>query len=219
MNQVSLRTGGITVEGIPERDLRDAESDRLLLTLLFTDIVDSTRIAERLGDREWHALLIRHRTIVRQQLKIFRGQEIDCCGDGFLARVQAPGYAARCAWAIRSALEPIGLRSRSGIHAAECESVGGSVAGIAVHIVARIAAIARPGEVLVSSTVKDLAFGSELCFARRGRHTLKGLKGSWELFASLQQRGNTRSRGCAKLDAGQAIRFGPEGSFRLKVCR
>jgi class 3 adenylate cyclase len=151
---------------------------RLLLTLLFTDIVASTRLAQRLGDAEWHALLNQHRALVRAQLARLGGKEVDCCGDGFLAIFPGPGVAIHCAVAVCQALFALGIEIRAGIHAGECDFEEGRVSGIAVHVAARIVALARPGEVLVSDTVKDLVAGSSLPFADRGRRKLRGLSES-----------------------------------------
>jgi class 3 adenylate cyclase len=156
---------------------------RLLLTLLFTDIVGSTRMAERLGDEAWLALLQRHRAVVRAQLARVGGREVDSCGDGFFAIFPGPALALRCAEDIGHALVGLGIEIRAGVHAGECEFGGDRVSGIAVHVAARIAALARPMEVLVSDTVRDLVAGSGLTFSDRGRHALKGLSGSRQLFA------------------------------------
>jgi class 3 adenylate cyclase len=160
------------------------EPDRVLATLLFTDIVTSTEMAARLGDREWSALLEAHRDIVRHELKRFAGQEIGTTGDGFLAIFDGPARAVRCAIAVIERLEGLGIRIRAGVHTSEVELAGQDVAGVGVHIAARIMALAEPGEVLVSSVVRDLALGSGLDFVERGRHTLKGIDGEWALFAS-----------------------------------
>src|SRR5262249_24365693 len=158
------------------------DSDRIMATLLFTDIVASTERAAELGDRKWHDLLDRHHTAVREQLERFRGNEVDTAGDGFLATFDGPARAIRCALAIRDAVRSLGIEIRSGLHTGECELVDTKVAGLAVHIGARILASARAGEVLVSSTVKDLVMGSGLSFQDRGVHPLKGVPGEWRLF-------------------------------------
>jgi class 3 adenylate cyclase len=160
------------------------EVDRVLATLLFTDIVDSTTRAAEMGDRRWRELLERHHAVVRRQLQRFRGREVDTAGDGFLATFDGPARAVRCAAAIRDAMAGIGLAVRAGLHTGECELIGSSVAGIAVHLAARVAAIAASGEVLVSSTVRDLVAGSGLSFVDRGVHVLKGVPGEWRLFAA-----------------------------------
>jgi class 3 adenylate cyclase len=159
------------------------EPDRVLATVLFTDIVDSTPLAARLGDARWHDLLEQHHAVVREHLLRHRGVEVDTAGDGFLATFDGPGRALRCAQEILDALNPLGLTIRAGLHTGECEMVGDKVAGIAVHIGARVVAAASPGEVLVSSTVKDLVAGSGIAFADRGMHRLKGLRDNWRLFA------------------------------------
>jgi class 3 adenylate cyclase len=156
---------------------------RLLLTLLFTDIVGSTRASERLGDDNWMALLQRHRAVVRAQLAQFGGREIDSCGDGFLAVFARPVVALQCAGNIRDALVSCGLQIRAGVHAGECCFDGSRVGGIAVHVAARIVALAQPMEVLVSDTVWDLVAGSGLAFADRGHHALRGLSRRRRLFA------------------------------------
>jgi class 3 adenylate cyclase len=159
------------------------EPDRVLATILFTDIVGSTEVAARLGDRDWRDLLERHNGIVRRQLERFRGQELDTAGDGFLASFDGPARAIRCARAIADSVTALGLTIRAGIHTGESELTEGKLAGIAVHIAARIADLAGPGEVLVSSTVKDLVVGSRIEFADRGAETLKGIPGEWRLLA------------------------------------
>jgi pimeloyl-ACP methyl ester carboxylesterase len=159
------------------------EPDRVLATILFTDIVGSTALAARLGDREWRDLLERHHALVRRQLERFRGQEIDTAGDGFVASFDGPARGIGCAAAIAESVSAIGLSIRAGIHTGEAELVDGKLAGIAVHIAARIAALAEADEVLVSSTVKDLVIGSRVAFEERGAHELKGVPGEWSLFA------------------------------------
>ncbi|MDP9342084.1 MAG: adenylate/guanylate cyclase domain-containing protein [Actinomycetota bacterium] len=159
------------------------EYDRVLATVLFTDIVGSTELAERLGDRRWAELLGAHHGAVREQLERFRGREVDTAGDGFLATFDGPARAIRCACAIRDSVAALGLQVRAGLHTGECELVEGKVRGIAVHTGARVASIAAPGEVLASSTVKDLVAGSGISFADRGVHALKGIPGEWRVFA------------------------------------
>ncbi len=156
---------------------------RVLVTLLFTDIVGSTHCAETLGDEKWHRLLERHRAIVRRKLAMFRGCEIEVPGDGFLATFDSPTNAVKCARAIRAALRSIGLEIRAGLHAGECTVTAGRLVGIAVHIAARVVRRAEAGQILVSSTVKELAFGSELRFSAEIVHALKGLTENWRLFA------------------------------------
>lgn len=160
-----------------------AEPDRVLATVLFTDVVGSTEKAAELGDRRWRDLLDSHNSVVRRELERFRGHEVKTAGDGFLATFDGPARAIRCACAISDAVRLIGLETRAGLHTGECEVVGDDIAGIAVHIGARVAAYAGAGEVLVSSTVKDLVAGSGLNFQERGLYALKGVPGKWHLFA------------------------------------
>jgi class 3 adenylate cyclase len=161
----------------------EPEPDRVLATILFTDIVGSTARAAELGDRAWRDLVVRHNELVRRQLQRFRGRELDTAGDGFLASFDGPARGIRCASAIADAVGALGLSVRAGLHTGECEVVDGKLAGIAVNIAARISALAGPGEVLVSSTVRDLVAGSQVAFAERGSHELKGVPGDWALFA------------------------------------
>ncbi len=157
--------------------------DRLLATVLFTDIVDSTRRAAEIGDRDWHALLDAHDAVVRAQLARFRGREVNTSGDGFLAMFDGPQRAIRCAMSIRDAVRSLGVEVRAGLHTGECEVRGEDIGGIAVHIGARVSGLAGPNEVLVSSTLRDLVIGSGLEFEERGAHELKGVPGEWHLFA------------------------------------
>jgi class 3 adenylate cyclase len=159
------------------------EPDRILSTVLFTDIVDSTRTAAELGDRRWRELLDRHDRAVREALERAGGREVKSTGDGFLATFDGPARAIRCARAIHDACEPLGIRVRAGIHTGECEVMGDDIGGIAVHIAARVSSLAGPGEVLVSRTVRDLVAGSGIEFDDRGEHTLKGVPDSWQLLA------------------------------------
>jgi class 3 adenylate cyclase len=159
------------------------EPDRVLATILFTDIVGSTALAARLGDRKWGDLLERHNALVRRQLERFRGEELDTAGDGFVASFDGPARGIRCAAAIAESVSALGLSIRAGLHTGEAELVDGKLAGIAVHIAARIAALAEADEVLVSNTVKDLVIGSRMSFAERGAYELKGVPGAWSLFA------------------------------------
>ena len=161
----------------------DAEPDRVLATVMFTDIVGSTERAAQMGDREWHKVLARHHEVVRTQLLRFRGVEVDTAGDGFFASFDGPARAIRCARAISESVGELGLEIRAGLHTGECELVDGKVAGIAVHTGARVASRCRPGEVLVSGTVKDLVAGSGIEFADRGVTELKGIPGEWHLYA------------------------------------
>ena len=161
----------------------DVADDRVLATVLFTDIVDSTRRAAEMGDRDWHALLDAHDIIVRLQLGRFRGREVNTSGDGFLAMFDGPQRAIRCAMAIRDGVQALGIEVRAGLHTGECEVRGDDIGGIGVHIGARVSALAGPNEVLVSSTLRDLVIGSGLEFEDRGAHELKGVPGEWHLFA------------------------------------
>jgi class 3 adenylate cyclase len=160
----------------------EGEPDRVLATVLFTDIVGSSELASDIGDRAWRDLLSNHHAIVRRQLTRFRGRELDTAGDGFFASFDGPARAIRCARAIVESMRDLNLSVRAGLHTGECEIVDGKVAGIAVHTGARVASLAAPGEVLVSSTVKDLVAGSGIQFEDRGMHQLKGV-GSWQIFA------------------------------------
>jgi class 3 adenylate cyclase len=161
------------------------EDDRVLATVLFTDIVGSTEKATNLGDLAWRDLLGRHHALVRRQIAHFRGREIATAGDGFVALFDGPARGVRCGLAIRDAVRPLGLEVRAGLHTGECVRMGEDVGGIAVHIGARISAEAGPGEVLASSTVKDLVVGSGLSFLDRGTRVLKGVEGEWRLFAAV----------------------------------
>jgi class 3 adenylate cyclase len=161
----------------------EEEPDRVLATVLFTDIVSSTATALELGDRAWRELLERHHALIRRELVRFRGAELDVAGDGFFARFDGPARAVRCACSIVEAVRELGLEVRVGLHTGECELMEGKVGGIAVHIGARVAKEAQPGEVLVSSTVKDLVAGSGLRFRERGSTELRGAGEEWRLFA------------------------------------
>jgi class 3 adenylate cyclase len=165
---------------------RRGGSERVLATVLFTDIVDSTGLASRLGDSAWRDLLQRHHTIVRRELARFQGRELDTAGDGFFAAFDGPARAVLAASAIRDSLRTLELEIRAGLHTGECEVSDGKIAGIAVSIGARISSLAAPGEVLVSSTVKDLVAGSGLQFEDRGEHHLKGIPEAWRLFAAAR---------------------------------
>ncbi len=160
------------------------EVDRVLTTVLFTDIVGSTSRAVELGDRPWAELLERHRGLVRAELTRFRGREVDTIGDGFLATFDGPARAVRCAVAIASAVQALGLEIRAGVHTGEIELRGDDVAGVAVHIASRVSGLAGPGQVLVSRTVVDLVAGSGIEFADCGEHELKGVPGPWQLYAA-----------------------------------
>ncbi len=159
------------------------QPDRVLATVMFTDIVDSTRFAAEWGDARWRDFLERHRELSRRQLGIHRGREVQMLGDGFLATFDGPARAIRCATSISEGSRALGVDVRSGLHTGECELIGDDVGGIAVHIGARVASLASPGEILVSSTVKDLVVGSGLNFDDRGPHALKGVPGEWRIFA------------------------------------
>jgi class 3 adenylate cyclase len=160
-------------------------SDRQLSTVLFTDIVDSTGVIAEIGDARWRDLLGRQRAIVRRELDRHQGREIDTAGDGFLATFDGPARAVRCACVARDAVRELGIEIRAGLHTGEVEVLGDGLAGVAVHIGQRVLATAGPGEVLVSSTVRDLTAGSGLEFEDRGLHALKGVPEEWRLFAVL----------------------------------
>ena len=166
-----------------ERAWERDEPERILSTVCFTDIVGSTAKAAELGDARWHDLLQEHHSVVRRQLARFRGKELDTAGDGFFASFDGPARAIRCACAISESVRPLGIDIRAGLHTGECEVLDGKVSGIAVHIGARVAAEASPGEVVVSSTVKDLVAGSGIEFTERGVAELKGVPGEWRLFS------------------------------------
>ena len=157
--------------------------DRVLVTVMFTDIVGSTEQAVALGDHAWRDLLQAHHAKVRSELARFRGKEIDTAGDGFLATFDGPARAVRCARAISEAVRPLGIEIRAGLHTGECEVMGEGIGGLAVHIGSRIVGLAGAGEVMVSSTVKDLVAGSGLSFEDRGRRQLKGVPGEWATYA------------------------------------
>jgi len=160
------------------------EADRVLATVLFTDIVGSTRRAVELGDRRWRELLEAHESAVRAELTRYGGREIDTAGDGFLATFDGPARAISAAHAIQESVRQLGIELRAGLHTGECELANDKVRGIAVHTGARVAALAEPGEVLVSSTVRDLVAGSGIAFEERGEHELKGVPGTWRLYAA-----------------------------------
>jgi class 3 adenylate cyclase len=161
------------------------EVDRILTTVLFTDIVGSTERAEREGDRRWSELLDAHHQVVRSELRHFRGQEIDTAGDGFLATFDGPARAIRCACAVRDGVEALGLQIRAGLHTGEVELSDEGPRGLTVHIGARVGAVAGPGEVLISRTVADLVVGSGIEFVDRGEHQLKGVPGTWRLYRAV----------------------------------
>jgi len=165
------------------------EPDRVLATVMFTDIVGSTETAARLGDRAWRELLARHDELSRAQLARYRGRAVKSLGDGFLATFDGPARAIRCAIELRDAVRELGVELRTGLHTGECEAIGDDVGGLAVHIGARVGSLAAPREVLVSNTVKDLVVGSGIDFADRGEHALKGVPGTWRLWAAQEPDG------------------------------
>jgi class 3 adenylate cyclase len=156
--------------------------ERILATVLFTDLVDSTGHAAKMGDRRWREVLATHDTLVRRELDRYRGREIKTTGDGVLAIFDGPGRAIRCAFAIRDAVETLGVQVRAGLHTGEIELRGDDIAGIAVHVGQRVASHAGPSEVLISRTVADLIAGSDFELLDRGEHELKGVPGTWRLF-------------------------------------
>jgi class 3 adenylate cyclase len=168
-----------------ERREIEPDFDRVLATVLFTDIVGSTARAVELGDRAWKDLLGHHHPLVREQIRLHRGREINTSGDGFLAAFDGPARAVRCGQTIADAVQKFGIHIRAGVHTGECQVMGEDLGGIAVHIGARIGALAAPDEVWVSSTVRDLVAGSGLKFEARGSHRLKGVPGDWRLLAAI----------------------------------
>jgi class 3 adenylate cyclase len=170
---------------VAELQQEEADFDRVLATVLFTDIVGSTARTAKLGDRAWQELVERHHVTVRGLLARYRGTEVDTAGDGFFATFDGPARAVRCALAIGEAVRPLGLEVRAGVHTGEVETINGKIGGLAVNIGARIGRTARPSEVLASSTVKDLTAGSGLVFDDRGEHDLKGVPGEWRLYAVM----------------------------------
>lgn len=164
----------------------EAAFSRILATVLFTDIVESTQRAAALGDRRWRDVVERHHATVRALLARYRGTEIDTAGDGFFASFDGPGRAVRCAMAIADAVRPLGIEVRAGLHTGEVETVGDKIGGLAVNMGARVAALAAPSEVLVSQTVRDLMVGSDLTFDERGSHELKGVPGEWRVYAAAR---------------------------------
>jgi pimeloyl-ACP methyl ester carboxylesterase len=166
-----------------DADQASASRERVLATLLFTDIARATELAAELGDRAWRELLERHHAVIRAQLTRYRGAVVDTAGDGFFASFDGPARAISCACAVVEAVEELGLTVRAGVHTGECEVVEGKVAGIAVHTGARVMSVAEPGQVVVSSTVKDLVAGSGIEFENVGTHELKGVPGEWKLYS------------------------------------
>jgi class 3 adenylate cyclase len=159
------------------------EVDRMLATVLFTDIVGSTEKAAELGDSRWRSLLDNHHAVIKRNLSRFRGREIKSTGDGVLATFDGPARGVRCACTIGDEIRQLGIEVRAGLHTGECEMMGEDVGGIAVHIGARVASLAAAHEVLVSGTVKDLVAGSGLRFTDRGSRSLKGVPGEWHIYA------------------------------------
>jgi class 3 adenylate cyclase len=168
------------ITGVPPASV----PDRMLTTVLFTDIVGSTEAAAAMGDDEWRRALDRHDELVRRYVERYRGREIKTTGDGFLAAFDGPARAVRCAQAIADAVTALGIQIRGGAHTGEVEVRGDDIGGLAVHIAARVAGLAGAGEVLASRTVKDLVAGSGISFTSRGTHELKGVPGHWELYAA-----------------------------------
>ena len=161
-----------------------SQPERVLATVLFTDIVGSTELASTMGDRAWKEMLERHNKLVREELRRYRGEERGTAGDGFLATFDGPARAVRAAHSIARLVETLGIQIRAGVHTGEVEIVGDDIAGMGVHIGARIASLAGPGEVLVSRTVRDLVVGSRLEFDERDTVELKGVPGHWEIYES-----------------------------------
>jgi len=175
---------GAIEEFVTGARLHDAEEDRVLTTVLFVDVAGSTERASELGDRRWRELLDRFEDTVRRSLVTHRGELVSRAGDGILATFDGPARAVRCAGDIRDAVRRAGLDVRCGLHTGEVTRRNGDVAGIAVHIGARVSSAAAPGEVLVTRTVRDLVAGSGIVFDERGEHSLKGVPESWELYAA-----------------------------------
>ena len=181
---VALHSGSVArLDAVQRAGRQRKESRRVLATLLFTDIVDSTGHAERLGDARWRVLLEEHKLAVRREVSRHNGTEVDTAGDGFFVRFDSPAQAIEAARAVRHASAPLGIDIRAGIHTGECELEGNKLAGMAVHIAARVQAVAPPGEIWVSSTVRDLTVGSSTQFVDRGEQTLKGVPDPWRLYA------------------------------------
>jgi class 3 adenylate cyclase len=175
------------IEGFLVGVRRAAEPTRVLATVLFTDIVDSTKLATRLGDRRWRELLNTHDDVARQLVEEFNGRIVQTTGDGILATFDGPGRGIGCAAALRDQLVGIGLHIRAGLHTGEVELRGDDVGGIAVHIAARVMAVAGSGEIFTSRTVRDLIVGSDVSLEDRGTRPLKGVEGTWELFAVIER--------------------------------
>jgi uncharacterized protein (TIGR00369 family) len=179
------RVGMLRLTGLVQSSRRPppTRTETLLLTLLFTDLVDSTRRVGQLGDERWREILAQHHALVRHQLEVSRGREVKTTGDGFLATFDGPNQAIDCARRIREGLHGLDVEVRVGIHTGQCEVSAGDVSGIAVHVASRVLSTAQPGEILVSGTVRDLLLGSDVKFEDRGRRGLKGIEGDWQLFA------------------------------------
>jgi pimeloyl-ACP methyl ester carboxylesterase len=176
------------IEGFLTGVRRGPAPDRVLTTVLFTDIAGSTERAAKMGDHDWAGLIERHHAAIRREIDRFQGREVDTAGDGFLARFDGPARAVRCAIGAGEAVRDLGLEIRAGVHTGEVELAGDTIRGVAVHIGARIAGLAAPGQVLVSRTVKDLVAGSGLVFEDRGEHELKGVPDRWHLYAAASER-------------------------------
>jgi class 3 adenylate cyclase len=184
----AVATSAAAIEEIVEfltGERPEVEVDRILTTLLFTDIVSSTEQAASIGDTAWRSLLDAHDRTVRDHLRRFRGKEINTTGDGFLASFDGPARAIRCALVLSESTRPLGIDLHLGLHTGECEVRGDDLSGLAVHIAARIASVAEPGAVLVSSTVKDLVAGSRIDFVDGGEYQLKGVPGTWRLYRAV----------------------------------
>ena len=207
------------IRGIWDRGEWDVvELDRILATVLFTDIIESTTKLAEVGDRRWRELLHQHHALVRRQLVRFAGREIDTAGDGFFASFDGPARAIRCACAITKAVRNLGLEVRAGLHTGECELVDGKMGGIAVHIGARVAAKASPGEVLVSSTVKDLVAGSGIRFSERGAAELKGIPGEWRLYSVDELAPAQREQTSARRQNLRELSLMADGGIRPSKC-
>jgi class 3 adenylate cyclase len=192
-----------------------ARPDRVLATVLFTDIAESTRRATEIGDTAWRQLLERHDAMVRLQLERFRGREVKQTGDGFLASFDGPARAIRCACSIGDEANDLGIEIRAGLHTGECELIGDDIGGVAVHVAARVGAVARPGEVLVSGTVKDLVLGSGIELVDRGIHELKGVPGKWQLFAVRTHDTPTPSATAASASTADRLNVTDRAGLRL----
>ena len=179
----TVATAGFTSIARARPSVAPPTSERILATILFSDIVGSTEQAQQLGDADWQRVLATHHAVVRRQIDVFRGREVKTTGDGFVVLFDAPARAVQCATAMRRSLRDADIRVRVGLHTGECDTSDGDVSGIAVHAAARIEAAASSGEILVSQTVRDLTAGSGLVYEDAGDHDLKGLTGPWRLFS------------------------------------